>query len=118
MTRNFLLYLTDIAENMREAERFIGSMTFEEFAADRKTAYAVVRCFEIIGEATKNVPDEIQSKRPSTPWSDLARMRDKCMHMYWGINYRIVWDAVKEELPVLLPQIESLLDELRQAEKK
>lgn len=118
MTRDISIYLSDIIENITQAESFLGEMTFDQFNADRKTAYAVVRCFEIIGEATKNIPDNIRASRPAIPWPDMARMRDKCIHAYWGIKYQILWKAVKEELPVIRPRVQELLDELRNAEKK
>lgn len=57
MIRDSTIYLSDILTNMAQARSFIGSMTYDEFTADRKTSYAVVRCLEIIGEATKNVPE-------------------------------------------------------------
>ena len=98
MTRDYTIYLHDIIENINEAEKFIGTMTLDQFTADRKTSYAVIRCFEIIGEATKNVPDTIRAKRSAIPWSDMARMRDKCIHAYWGIKYQIIWKAIKDEL--------------------
>jgi uncharacterized protein with HEPN domain len=113
MTRDYTIYLSDIIENMAQAESFIGTMTFEQFSTDRKTAYAVIRCFEIIGEATKNIPENIRILRPAIPWSDMARMRDKCIHAYWGIKYQIVWTAIKEEFLVLRPQIEKFLADLR-----
>jgi uncharacterized protein with HEPN domain len=72
MTRDYTIYLSDIIENMTQAESFIGTMTFEQFSADRKTAYAVIRCFEIIGEATKNIPENIRTLDSSIPWSDGA----------------------------------------------
>jgi uncharacterized protein with HEPN domain len=115
MTRDYTIYLSDIIENMTQAVSFIGPMSFDEFTADRKTAYAVIRCFEIIGEATKNIPAAIQEMRPDIPWSDMARMRDKCIHAYWGINHKIVWSAVKDELPVFQPKIQLFLAELKRA---
>jgi uncharacterized protein with HEPN domain len=113
MTRDYAVYLSDIIENIAQAESFVASMTFEQFAADRKTVYAVIRCFEIIGEATKNVPDHVRLRRTDVPWSDMARMRDKCIHAYWGIKHLIIWKAIKEELPTITPQIETLLADLR-----
>jgi uncharacterized protein with HEPN domain len=113
MTRDYTIYLSDIIENMAQAESFIGTMAFEQFTADRKTAYAVIRSFEIIGEATKNIPENIRALRPSIPWSDMARMRDKCIHAYWGIKYQIVWTAIKDEFSILRPQIENFLTELQ-----
>jgi uncharacterized protein with HEPN domain len=88
-------------------------MTYEEFSADRKTAYAVVRCFEIIGEATKSIPENIRKMQSVIPWKAMAGMRDKCVHTYFGVRYKTVWTAVKEELPVYKPLIQSLLNELK-----
>jgi uncharacterized protein with HEPN domain len=99
MTRDYTIYLSDIIENMAQAGSFIGAMIFEQFAVDRKTSYAVIRCFEIIGETSKNISDTIRALRPMIPWQDMARMRDKCIHTYWGIKYQIVWNSIKEELP-------------------
>ncbi len=113
MKRDITLYLSDILTNMDEAQRFIGTMSFDEFTADRKTSYAVVRCLEIIGEAAKNVPEEVRALRPAVPWKLMAGMRDKCMHAYFGVKSRTVWEAVKDEIPPLQPLIESLLNDLR-----
>lgn len=114
MTRDYTVYLSDIAENMAQAAIFIGSMSYQEFTEDRKTVYAV-RCFEIIREATKNIPTNIQEMCPNIPWSAMARIRDKCIHAYWGINHQIVWSAVKDELPVYQPLIQMFLVELKKA---
>jgi uncharacterized protein with HEPN domain len=118
MKRDVTLYLSDILTNIAEARCFIGSMSYDEFTVDRKTSYAVVRCLEIIGEATKNVPEEIRALRPTVPWKLMAGMRDKCVHAYFGVKYRIVWQAVKDEIPPTEPLIASLLEELRKQEKK
>jgi len=88
MTRDSLLYMADIIDNMDKAGRFAGTGAYEEFAKDEKSGYAVVRCLEIIGEAAKNIPAELRSRRPTVRWKELAGMRDKCIHMYFGINYR------------------------------
>lgn len=111
--RDVTLYLSDILVNIREARRFVGTMSYEQFCEDKKTSYAVVRCLEIIGEATKNVPPEIRSSRPQVPWRLMAGMRDKCIHAYFGVSHRTVWEAIQKELPPLEPHIESLLDDLR-----
>jgi uncharacterized protein with HEPN domain len=74
---------------MEAAEEFVSNWTFEEFTEDRKTQFAVVRALEIIGEATKNVPFEIREKHPSVPWKDLAGIRDKLIHAYFGVNLKV-----------------------------
>jgi len=86
-------------------------MDFDQFQRDNKTCDAVVRCIEVIGEATKNVPDEIRSKYPSIPWRDMAGMRDKIIHGYFTVDFEEVWLVVKEEIPRLKPLIKEVLKE-------
>lgn len=117
MKRDITLYLSDILSNMAEARQFIGSMTYNEFTVDRKTSYAVVRCLEIIGEATKNVPKEIRELQPTVPWKLMAGMRDKCIHTYFGVSFRTVWGAVKDEIPPIETLIASLLEDLKKSKK-
>lgn len=118
MSRDVTLYLSDIIANINEARKFIGTMTYDEFAADRKTSYAVVRCLEIIGEATKSIPEDIRALRPTIPWKLMSGMRDKCIHAYFGVKYMTVWEAVKNEIPPIEPLIASLLEDLQKQSKK
>ena len=77
MYRNYKLYLKDILNTIESIEKFVEGMDFEEFKRDDKTSSAVIRKFEIIGEATKNIPDEIRQQYPQIPWQtrtqDLSR---------------------------------------------
>jgi uncharacterized protein with HEPN domain len=113
MKRDVALYVADIVDNMRAATTFVEGMSFDDFVADRKTAYAVVRCLEIIGEAAKNVPDYVRALRPDVPWKDMAGMRDRCVHGYFGVRYETVWATVRQDMAPLRPMLQSLLDELR-----
>ena len=70
-------------------------MDFREFCADDKTSSAVIRKLEIIGEATKNIPDNIQKQYPNIPWREMAGMRDKLIHFYFGVDYKLVWTTIK-----------------------
>jgi uncharacterized protein with HEPN domain len=83
--------------------------------SDRKTAYAVIRCFVIIGEAAKNVPQSTRDRYPTIPWRVMTGMRDKMIHAYFGIDYETVWKAVVENIPQIRPLIKSLLDDLRRS---
>ena len=69
------------------------------------------RAIEIIGEAVKNIPDEIREQYPEVPWSSVAKIRDRLAHQYFGINEKIVWDTVQNDLSELKPLIEKILKE-------
>ncbi len=112
MTRDFSLFIKDIIEAIDDIENFIGDMNFEAFSSDRKTRAAVVHEIEIIGEATKNIPIFIRNKYKELPWQDMAKMRDKISHFYFGINYEIVWKVVKERLPEIKLAVGKILKEL------
>ncbi|WP_319508789.1 DUF86 domain-containing protein [uncultured Methanolobus sp.] len=104
--------MQDIYNAMEAAEDFVSDCSFDEFIEDTKTHYAVIRALEIIGEAAKNVPDDIRQKYPAVPWKDLAGIRDKLIHAYFGVNLEVVWLSVKEGIPEAKPVIKDLLREL------
>ena len=110
--RNYRLYIEDIFEAMTAVRTFVEGMSFDAFVADDKTASAVVRKLEIIGEATKNVPEPIRQKYPQIPWRDMAGMRDRIIHAYFDVNYSIVWETVENRIPLLQPIIAQILKDL------
>ena len=112
MTRNISLYIKDILQNMRDAEEFVQEFSYDQFASDKKTLNAVLRSIEVIGEAAKKVPDEIRAKYPSVPWKEMAGMRDKLIHFYFGVDQEAVWIAVKDRIPAIRPLIEQILKDL------
>jgi len=115
MKRDPRLFLQDILLCLERIERYTGGMSFREFAADEKTVDAVIRNFEIIGEATKNVPESIRSRYPAIPWRDMAGMRDKLIHAYFGVDLEMVWKTAKTRLPGLILQIRQVLKDLEQS---
>jgi uncharacterized protein with HEPN domain len=116
MTRNVSLYIKDILQNMQDAEEFVRGFSYEQFTGDKRTFNAVVRSLEVIGEAAKNIPDEICREYPSVPWKEMAGMRDKVIHFYFGVNKEAVWIAVKERVPAVRPMVEKIMQKLERHE--
>ncbi len=80
-------------------------MNFEDFEKDEKTQYAVIRALEIIGEASKKVPQSFKDQYHEIPWREISGMRDKMVHDYMGINQAVVWKTVIDDLPPLVEQL-------------
>jgi uncharacterized protein with HEPN domain len=99
------LYLNDISESVRAIEIYLENMDYEKFISDRKTYSATVRELEIIGEAVSKLSDELKEQYPDVLWQQIKSFRNKLVHEYFGIDYKIVWDVVKNELPILKSQI-------------
>jgi len=101
MKRKYGDYIEDIVEAMSKVKKFTKNMSYQDFIKDEKTVFAVVRALEIIGEAAKNIPESLRRKYPEIPWKDMAGMRDKLIHEYFGAKLEVVWDTVKVEIPAL-----------------
>ncbi len=110
--REYKLYVADILAAMESIERFIEGMSFEEFQADDKTASAVIRKFEIIGEASRNIPDEVKHRHPDVPWKEMAGMRDRLIHAYFGVDFNLVWTTIKTRIPAAKQMIKKISAEI------
>lgn len=111
MKRDISIYIKDVLENINRIEIFINGMHYDDFVNDEKTHYAVIRCIEIIGEAVKHVPPSFREKYPEIPWKDMAGMRDKVIHFYFGVNLKSVWLTATKDMPDIKPFIEKVLEE-------
>ncbi len=109
MSRVYIDYLRDMLENANRAIQFTEGMNFESFSKDEKTIYAVIRAVEIIGEATRNIPEEIRTKYPEIPWRDASDMRNKLVHRYFGINLEVIWQTLGEDLPMLAVALQEII---------
>jgi uncharacterized protein with HEPN domain len=105
-------YFRDMLDAADKAQEFTRGMDAPAFAADTKTAYAVVRALEIIGEAAKKIPLSVQRRYSAVPWREMAGMRDKLTHDYFGVNLEVVWRTVQEDLPDLAERLRSAIADL------
>ncbi len=109
MSRIYSLYLADIVESCGRIRSYVAEMTYEEFILDNKTVDAVVRNLEIIGEAVKNLPDEVRDLRPEIEWKKVARFRDVIAHHYFKIDYDRVWNITQTKIQELETAAQQML---------
>lgn len=114
--RRTALYIKDILESIGLIEQFVEGMELEDLKNDVKTSDAVIKRFENIGEATKHVPEEIKARYPDIPWKEMAGMRDKLVHFYFGVKHELVWSAIKNRIPSIKFLIQDLLKDLESTE--
>ena len=109
-----LFFLYDIQNSLDKIFRYTNSIDYHEFINSDITKDAVERNFEIIGEAVKNLPEEFRNQNPHIPFKQIAGMRDKLIHDYFGVDYEIVWVTIKDKLPQFNDDIIELINNLKQ----
>ncbi len=108
--RTYRIYLEDILRAINRISEYIENYTFIDFMKDYKTVDAVIRNFEIIGEASKNLPNDIKEKYSEVPWAEMYLLRNKVSHEYFGVDFEIIWDVAMNYLPENKSQIEEILN--------
>ena len=109
MKKNPLIFLTHIQESIQYIEKFTNNISKSDFLNSVQIQDAVIRRLEIIGEATKNLPIDLRKQYPQVRWEDIAGMRDKLIHHYFGIDLKITWTVVKKDIPQLKKHIKTIL---------
>lgn len=106
--RDWRLRINDIAVAIDKIERYTFNMTLADFQADERTVDAVLRNFEVIGEAARNVPEYVTKANPDIPWAKMRALRNVVAHAYFGVNLPIIWETIVRRLPELRAAVESL----------
>jgi uncharacterized protein with HEPN domain len=107
--RGAKLYLADIELALEKIEKYTSGFSFEQFATNQQVIDAVVRNFEIIGEAGRNIPESIKASNSEVPWEKVIGMRNKVIHEYFGVDEEILWKTLKEDFPPFKLQIAEIL---------
>ena len=106
------LLLEDILDSSERILKYVENMTFDEFQQDIKTVDAVVRNFEIIGEASNLLPDELKENYPEIDWHRIRGFRNRIVHDYFGVDNQIIWTIIFDQIPALISEINRILSEL------
>ncbi len=112
-SRQWIFRVKDILKAIEKIERYVDSMTLTMFKQNELVIDAVVRNFEIIGEASKSIPSSVQRSYSDIPWKEMKGMRDVLIHEYFGVDTKILWHTTKKNLPNLREQLEALLQKAK-----
>jgi len=109
LPRTWQFRVDDINESLRLIKEYVEGMDYISWAQDRKTIDAVIRNLEIIGEAAKHIPADVQEKFPEIAWSQMKGMRNILIHEYFGVDLEVLWETIHEDLPLLKEQMRKLM---------
>jgi uncharacterized protein with HEPN domain len=107
--RNWQLYLADVQDSGQAIQLYVDKLEFEDFCKDRMRYAAVIREFEIIGEAVGKLPENLKAQYQEVPWREIKDFRNILSHEYFGVDLRIVWNTIQQDLPLLLKATNDIL---------
>lgn len=111
--RDPLMFLLDILYSIRKIEKYSKNMSLSDLKRNHLVVDAIIRNFEIIGEAVKNIPKDVKNRYPHIAWKEAAGFRDVLIHDYFRIDVEAVWDTIKNNLPEFKKHILSVIKSLK-----
>jgi len=105
-------YLYDMENALNSISDYVKKTSYKKFIKDKKSQDAVIYNIGILGEAVKNISNDLKKAEPDVAWKSIAGMRDKIVHFYFGVNIDIVWNVAKKKVPELKKQVKRILKEL------
>ena len=104
------ILIMHMIESAQSAQEFLSDKKYQNLQNDKQLAFAVVRALEILGEAASQITQELREKYPHVQWRNIVSMRNKLIHAYFDINYKIIWSSLKEDIPRLLQKLKDMKD--------
>ncbi|MBL7073757.1 DUF86 domain-containing protein [candidate division KSB1 bacterium] len=114
--RTYKLFVEDIMEAMDKIERYIKGLAYETFVNNEMVVDAVIRNMEIIGEASRNIPEDVRGKFPDIPWGRMIGLRNIAIHEYFGVDLSIIWEIVTKNIPETKPMVAAMLKSFNEEE--
>ena len=107
--RDWKFRLTDILEAIEDCLEITGGMDYKAFTQDKRTLKAVLYNLAVIGEAARKVPEEVAARYPAIPWREMGDMRNVVIHEYFSVDPKILWETIKNELPLMVIELKAIL---------
>jgi uncharacterized protein with HEPN domain len=103
-------YLQHVLDEIEHLNSLKPTLTYDVLVHDWRQEHTVIRALEIIGEATKNLSSEIRDAHPEIPWSSMAGLRDRVVHGYFVVDYKIIWGVLQDDIPEIEPKVRALIN--------
>jgi len=110
--RDYRDFLEDMTLYAEKGMRIVEDLDYDAFQYNEEKVLAAIRVIEVIGEAAKNIPPSIRDRYSEVPWNGLARMRDKLIHVYFGVDIEVVWQTLRDDLPPLQKSMKKIMYDL------
>ncbi len=108
--RDWKFRIADILEAVQDSLEITREMSYEAFCQDKRALKVVLYNLAVIGEAARNLPEEVTARNPAIPWREMGDMRNVVIHEYFGIDSKILWETIENELPPLVDKLKDILD--------